>query len=246
MREDRTMRVLAVLGSVVFFFAAPGTVGALVPWWMSRWRIQATFPGSSVFRLVGAILVIAGILVLTDSFARFALQGLGTPAPVSPPRRLVATGLYRYVRNPMYLAVVSAIVEQALFFGSLGLLAYVATRNQNCERPLRTSTRPSAPTYLDGVLAYARGPGKRRVGRYCGLFFSIFWGPVGGCSLQCKGSLAESCRRPGASACRFIRAIARRGICHQGVEEASGHHRYLLDGAVERCFVSFRGLVESR
>ena len=111
---------------MVFFFAAPGTVVALVPWWMSRWRIQATFPASSVLRFVGAILVITGILVLTDSFARFALQGLGTPAPVSPPRRLVATGLYRYVRNPMYLAVVSAIVEQALFFGSLGLLAYVA------------------------------------------------------------------------------------------------------------------------
>ena len=89
MREDRTMRVLAVLGSVVFFFAAPGTVGALVPWWMSRWRIQATFPGSSVFRLV-------------------------------------ATGLYRYVRNPMYLAVVSAIVGQALFFCHFGLLAYGA------------------------------------------------------------------------------------------------------------------------
>ena len=111
---------------MVFFFAAPGTVVALVPWWMSRWRIQATFPASSVLRFVGAILVITGILVLTDSFAQFALQGLGTPAPVSPPRRLVATGLYRYVRNPMYLAVVSAIVEQALFFGSLGLLAYVA------------------------------------------------------------------------------------------------------------------------
>ena len=126
MRGDRTRRVLAVLGSMVFFFAAPGTVVALVPWWMSRWRIQATFPASSVLRFVGAILVITGILVLTDSFAQFALQGLGTPAPVSPPRRLVATGLYRYVRNPMYLAVVSAIVEQALFFGSLGLLAYVA------------------------------------------------------------------------------------------------------------------------
>ena len=126
MRGDRTRRVLAMLGSMVFFFAAPGTVVALVPWWMSRWRIQATFPASSVLRFVGAILVITGILVLTDSFAQFALQGLGTPAPVSPPRRLVATGLYRYVRNPMYLAVVSAIVEQALFFGSLGLLAYVA------------------------------------------------------------------------------------------------------------------------
>jgi protein-S-isoprenylcysteine O-methyltransferase Ste14 len=70
--------------------------------------------------------VTTGILVLLDSFARFALQGLGTPAPVAPPRRLVATGLYRTVRNPMYVAVVSAIVGQALFFGSLQLLAYGA------------------------------------------------------------------------------------------------------------------------
>ena len=70
--------------------------------------------------------MILGILVLVDSFARFALQGLGTPAPVSPPRHLVATGLYRYVRNPMYLAVVSAIVGQALFFCHFGLLAYGA------------------------------------------------------------------------------------------------------------------------
>ena len=60
MRGDRTRRVLAVLGSMVFFFAAPGTVVALVPWWMSRWRIQATFPASSVLRFVGAILVITG------------------------------------------------------------------------------------------------------------------------------------------------------------------------------------------
>ena len=126
MRKDRTRRALAVLGSIVFFFAAPGTVVALVPWWITRWRIHAPFPGSSVLRFVGAILVISGILVLVDSFARFALQGLGTPAPVSPPRRLVATGLYRYVRNPMYLAVVSTIVGQALLFGSLELLAYAA------------------------------------------------------------------------------------------------------------------------
>ena len=60
MRGDRTRRVLAMLGSMVFFFAAPGTVVALVPWWMSRWRIQATFPASSVLRFVGAILVITG------------------------------------------------------------------------------------------------------------------------------------------------------------------------------------------
>jgi len=54
------------------------------------------------------------IFGLLDSFARFAVQGVGTPAPIFPPRRLVVTGLYRYVRNPMHIAVVSTIVGQAL------------------------------------------------------------------------------------------------------------------------------------
>jgi protein-S-isoprenylcysteine O-methyltransferase Ste14 len=109
---------------VVFLFAEPGTVVGFVPWWISHWSVQAPFPGFSLLRGVGALLIIAGILVLLDSFGRFALQGLGTPAPVSPPRRFVASGPYRYVRNPMYVAVLSAIAGQALFFGNLQLLAY--------------------------------------------------------------------------------------------------------------------------
>ena len=55
---------------------------------------------------------------------RFALKGLGTPAPIAPPERLVVTGLYRHVRNPMYVAVTSLIVGQALFFGDVRLLEY--------------------------------------------------------------------------------------------------------------------------
>ncbi len=62
--------------------------------------------------------------MLLDSFARFAIQGLGTPAPVLPPRRLVVTGLYRYVRNPMYLAVVSIVIGQGLLLGSTRVLVY--------------------------------------------------------------------------------------------------------------------------
>jgi Phospholipid methyltransferase len=62
--------------------------------------------------------------VLLDSFARFALQGLGTPAPISPTRHLVVTGLYRHVRNPMYVSVVSLIVGQGLLFGNLRVLEY--------------------------------------------------------------------------------------------------------------------------
>jgi hypothetical protein len=53
-------------------------------------------------------MIAAGLPVLLDSFARFAIQGLGTPAPVAPPQRLVVTGLFRYVRNPMYVAVLSS------------------------------------------------------------------------------------------------------------------------------------------
>src|SRR5262249_35950537 len=52
------------------------------------------------------------------------IQGLGTPAPVAPPQRLVVTGLYRYVRNPIYVAVVSLIFGQGLFFSSVGVLEY--------------------------------------------------------------------------------------------------------------------------
>jgi len=64
--------------------------------------------------------------VLLDSFAHFALEGLGTPAPVFPTRTLIASGLYRYVRNPMYVAVLSLMVGQGLVFGNLDLLAYAA------------------------------------------------------------------------------------------------------------------------
>lgn len=70
------------------------------------------------------LLIVAGVPVLLDSFVRFALKGLGTPAPVFPTRHLVVSGWYRYVRNPMYLAVVAVIVGQGLLFGSVNVLAY--------------------------------------------------------------------------------------------------------------------------
>jgi len=79
-----------------------------------------------LFRLAGGILITLGVGGLLDSFFRFAVQGLGTPAPVFPTRHLVISGLYRYVRNPMYVAVVSAILGQALLWGNVTLLGYGA------------------------------------------------------------------------------------------------------------------------
>ncbi len=119
-------QTLAVLGSLVFFFIAPGTVAGLVPWWISRWRVHAPLLDLPVLRTLGALFILAGFTVLLDSFARFALHGLGTPAPVFPTRHLVTTGLYRYVRNPIYVAVLSLIVGQGLVFGDLRLLEYAS------------------------------------------------------------------------------------------------------------------------
>jgi len=119
-------RPLAVLGSLAFLVLAPGTVAGVVPWWISRWRMQPAFLGLALGRAIGAALVVAACAALLDSFARFALRGLGTPAPVLPTRHLVVTGLYRHVRNPMYVAVVSAVLGQALLLGDARVLAYGA------------------------------------------------------------------------------------------------------------------------
>jgi protein-S-isoprenylcysteine O-methyltransferase Ste14 len=64
--------------------------------------------------------------MLVSAFVRFVVEGLGTPAPIAPTEELVVGGLYRYVRNPMYVAVVGTIVGEALVLGQPGLLAYAA------------------------------------------------------------------------------------------------------------------------
>jgi protein-S-isoprenylcysteine O-methyltransferase Ste14 len=117
-------KFLAVVGSAVFLVIAPGFIAGWVPWWISHWQVEAPFFGIQLFRYVGTALLALGLAGLLDSFLRFALQGIGTPAPVFPTRHLVVSGLYRYVRNPMYVAVVSAILGQGLILGNLKLLEY--------------------------------------------------------------------------------------------------------------------------
>lgn len=124
MREITKNRAAAALGTLLFLFVAPGIVAGLAPWWISQWSMEPPFFGFEPFRALGVFLIVAGIAALLESFARFALQGVGTPAPVYPTRHLVVTGLYRYVRNPMYLGVASAILGQALLLGNAALLAY--------------------------------------------------------------------------------------------------------------------------
>ncbi len=119
-------RTAAFAGTLLFLLVVPGTFVILIPWLISRWRLQPALFHFAGFRIAGIVLLVAGAAGLLDSFARFALQGLGTPAPVAPPKHLVVSGLYRYVRNPMYVAVISAVIGQGLLLGNVRLLGYGA------------------------------------------------------------------------------------------------------------------------
>jgi protein-S-isoprenylcysteine O-methyltransferase Ste14 len=119
-------RTRAAIGSTVFFVLAPGIVMGLIPWLLTGWRVLDPQPYWAPVRVVGALLLVAGAIVLVQAFVRFVVEGLGTPAPVAAPERLVVGGLYRHVRNPMYLAGLAAIVGQAMLLGQLGLLLYAA------------------------------------------------------------------------------------------------------------------------
>ena len=159
-----TSRVRSALGSGLFFAVAPGIVAGLVPWLLTGWEAGTTWPP---LQLLGGLLIVAGAIVLVEAFARFAVEGIGTPAPVAPTQRLVVGGLYRYVRNPMYVAVGATIVGQALLLGRPILCStrphspsscspsYAATRS----RPSRGSSVPSTRTTAVGCRAGGRGFG---------------------------------------------------------------------------------------
>jgi protein-S-isoprenylcysteine O-methyltransferase Ste14 len=118
-------RSTATVGSAVFFVAAPVVVAGLVPWLISGWQLPDPMSPIVLARTTaGVTLLVLALVVLVRAFARFVVEGGGTPAPVAPTERLVVGGDYRFVRNPMYLAVVTAVLGQAMIFGSLALLGY--------------------------------------------------------------------------------------------------------------------------
>lgn len=110
------------MGTVVFLVLAPGVVAGVIPWLLTRWEVDKAL--WIPLRLAGGVILASSVGVLLHAFTRFVVEGIGTPAPVAPTERLVIGGLYRYVRNPMYLAVVGAIVGQALLLGRVELMIY--------------------------------------------------------------------------------------------------------------------------
>lgn len=114
---------MTALKSFLFLIAAPGMVAGYIPLGLLRWgsRIE-----TGVFGWLALPLWILGTTIILWSFWNFLAQGRGTPAPIDPPKELVAVGFYRYTRNPMYVGVFSVIVGHFLWFGFWYLLIYAA------------------------------------------------------------------------------------------------------------------------
>jgi protein-S-isoprenylcysteine O-methyltransferase Ste14 len=117
-------RPSAAAGSALFFAVAPGVVAGVMPWALTGWETESEW--WLPVRVLGAAAIVAGGAVLVNAFARFVREGLGTPAPVAPTEHLVVGGLYRYVRNVMYIAVTTTILGQALLLGQVVLVVYAA------------------------------------------------------------------------------------------------------------------------
>jgi len=146
----------AAAGSTLFFALAPGVVAGLVPWLLTGWdTADPAWPWP--VRVIGAVLLAGCAVVLVQAFARFVREGRGTPAPVGPTERLVVGGLYRHVRNPMYVAVVGAIVGQALLLGRPVLLVYAALAGAGMALFVRGYEEPLLATrYGEQYRAYRR------------------------------------------------------------------------------------------
>jgi protein-S-isoprenylcysteine O-methyltransferase Ste14 len=115
--------ILLALRSVLWTILLPGTIAGYVPWrffGLSHVHLDLGNP----LNFVGLLLIVAGAALLAACIWEFARSGRGTLAPVDPPRALVVQGLYRYVRNPMYLSVSAIVLGEVLLTRSRALLIY--------------------------------------------------------------------------------------------------------------------------
>ena len=116
-------RSVAAVTSIAWFVAVGGTFGCLLPYLLNYWHFHEPLPYWGIARAAGAALIAVGLVPIVDSFIEF-FRADGTPVPVASPPRLVVSGFYRYVRNPIYVGFLIVLLGQALLFGSAGLLEY--------------------------------------------------------------------------------------------------------------------------
>jgi protein-S-isoprenylcysteine O-methyltransferase Ste14 len=114
---------MVALKTLIFTILVPGTVAGIVPWLLLQSSGEAVNLTPSLW-LIGLLPLLLGVGLYFWCAGAFTFIGKGTPAPIDAPVFLVREGPYQWVRNPMYLAVLSVIIGEAILFHSLLLVGY--------------------------------------------------------------------------------------------------------------------------
>jgi protein-S-isoprenylcysteine O-methyltransferase Ste14 len=118
--------MLLFLRSIFWTILAPGVVTVYIPYLIvSQWR-PAEIKNWGILQYLGLIPAAPGTAILFHCIWVFAVVGRGTLSPLDAPRHLIIHGLYRRVRNPMYLGVLLILLGEALVFESVVMLEYAA------------------------------------------------------------------------------------------------------------------------
>ncbi len=111
-----------IIKTLIFTILVPGTFAVLVPYWLVSANPRLHVLGEA--RFVGFVSLVVGGAIYLKCAWDFATVGKGSPAPFAPPENLVIRGLYRYVRNPMYVGVLLVFSGEAIAFESFALVIY--------------------------------------------------------------------------------------------------------------------------
>jgi protein-S-isoprenylcysteine O-methyltransferase Ste14 len=109
--------------SLIATMLLPGLLAGYIPW--RYFALGAVKPDlTDPISVLGIVCIVLGAALLAACIWEFAASGRGTLAPVDPPRQLVVRGLYRYVRNPMYVGVTTILLGEVVLTRSSALLWY--------------------------------------------------------------------------------------------------------------------------
>jgi protein-S-isoprenylcysteine O-methyltransferase Ste14 len=117
---------MVYLKALFFLILFPGTFAVYIPYWIVSNRSEKPTPDFNTWGILGLFLVAPGIAILLWCVWDFAHSGKGTPAPIDPPKTLVVKGLYRHIRNPMYVGVLMILLGESLLYRSYAILAYAS------------------------------------------------------------------------------------------------------------------------
>jgi protein-S-isoprenylcysteine O-methyltransferase Ste14 len=124
--SPNAQKAFALLKTAIFTVVVPGTVAFYVPYLLARRGHDLLAPPQSAWQFLGVLPLAAGVAIYLWCAWDFAVTGLGTPLPIDAPRVLIVKGMYRYVRNPMYVGALNVVLGWAIWFSSGAMLIYLA------------------------------------------------------------------------------------------------------------------------